>query len=85
MSETWIKDLEEKGGKTYRIELTCAELEFIRDVLIGLYQFEQFVNGNLRLCPNSKIEYERGLEQIRPDDLANKIFRQYHDGDGDFI
>ena len=81
MSEEYDKQLQEKGGKMYKIELTCAELEFIKDFLSGINDFMQYLHAHF----HSTFEFERGLEKIRPDDLADKIFTQYHNGDGDFI
>lgn len=78
MSEEWIKELEEKGGKKYKIELTCAELEFIKDILNGINEWMQYLHAHF----HSTFEFERGLERIRPDDLADKIFKQYYDEDG---
>ena len=84
--EKWVQELQEKGGKTYKIELTCAELEFIKDVLPGLDEFMEYVTGHFKLTCQSKsnFEFERGLERIHPDDLADKIFKQFYDEDGNY-
>jgi hypothetical protein len=71
-------ELEKNGKKKYKIELTCAELEFIKDVLMGVNKWEQHTTGIF----NASHEFERGLEQICADDLADKIFQQYRDEDG---
>ena len=78
--ELYQKELEKNGSKVYKIELTCAELEFIKDVLMGINEWEQHIDGIF----DSSHQFERGLERIFPDDLANKIFQQYHDEDGNY-
>ncbi len=78
--ESFYKTLEENGSKTYKIELTCAELEFIKDILMGINDLQQRLNGEF----NSRYMFERGLERIDPDDLAEKIFKQFYDEDGKY-
>lgn len=80
MSEEYIKKLEENGSKVYQIKLTCAELEFIKDFLSGINDFMQYLHSHF----HSTFEFERGLEKIRPDDLAEKIFQQFYDEDGNY-
>ncbi len=77
--ESFYKELEEKGSKTYRIELTCAELEFIKDLLMAINPFMENLNGYVK----SRFLFKRGLEQIDPDELADKIFKQYYDENGE--
>ncbi len=52
-----IKKLEENGSKVYEIKLTCAELEFIKDVLMGINEWECWIDGHF----NSRHMFERGL------------------------
>ena len=76
--ELYQKELEKNGSKVYQIELTGAELEFIKDVLMGVNEWENAIDGFF----GSSQEFERGFERICPDDLADKIFKQYRDEDG---
>lgn len=78
--ELLIKKLKENGNKTYQIELNCAELEFIKDVLMGINTWTEHVSGIF----NSQHQFDRGLENIFPDDLAEKIFKQFCDEDGNY-
>ena len=79
--ESSYQELKEKGSKTYQIELTCAELEFIKDVLIGINDFENRLNG---YQDDPRNMFVRGFEQIYPDELADKIFEQCVDDDGEY-
>lgn len=78
-AELYQRELEKNGSKTYKIELTCAELEFIKDVLMGVNEWENAIDGFF----GSSQEFERGFERICPYDLSNKIFQQYRDENGE--
>ena len=78
--ELLIRKIKENGNKTYQIELTCAELEFIKDVLMGINEWTQWATGIF----NAQHQFDRGLENIFPDDLAEKIFKQFCDEDGNY-
>ena len=79
-NEEHPKTLEENGSKVYEIKLTCAELEFIKDVLMGINEWECRIDGHF----NSRHMFERGLERIHPEELADKIFEQFYDENGEY-
>ncbi len=78
--ELLIRKIKGVGNKTYQIELTCAELESIKDVLMGINAWTEHVSGIF----NAQHQFDRGLENIFPDDLAKKIFKQFCDEDGNY-
>ena len=82
--DAYIKDLEENGSKVYQIELTCAELEFVKDMLMGIDEWMRHITGDFRSYPQPCIEFKRGLERIRPEKLADKIFKQFYDEYGEY-
>ena len=45
---------------------------------MGLDKFMPSVTGHF----HSAVEFERGLERIHPQQLAEKIFQQFYDEDG---
>ena len=84
MSETRAPygEFEINRSKTYQIELTCAELEFIKNMLRGLTPFMESLNGFRESRYLNGLYFEILLERIYPDTLAEKIFKQYVDEDG---
>ena len=63
--------------QTYSVQLNVDELEFIRYCLQGLNEFQKF------LYQDWKAKYS--FYDIDLEELADKIFRQYHDGNGELL
>jgi len=65
-----------ESEKEYQITLTLNELEFIRRLLTGFDEFIEYINffGDV-----AKI----WVSGIDPGDLANKLFKQYYDENGE--
>ena len=63
--------------QTYSVELNVDELEFIRYCLQGLNEFHKF------LYQDWKSDYR--FYNINLEELADKIFKQYHDGNGELL
>ena len=71
--ETWIEKLEKNRNKVYKISLTCEELEIIRHVLGACNEFFDFL-GNTETVKTS----------VDFDHLANRVFQQFYDEDGEY-
>ena len=67
--------------KEYQIKLKAFELNFIRDVLCGLDEMMSYAEMHYK----ENCTFVRENHDIQPYYLADKIYGQYHDDDGELL
>ena len=71
--------------KQYRIDLSQDELNFVFNILVGLNGFLKFLHDDLDYNNHVCVSQQQHGCEISPEDLADKIFVQTHDGEGELL